>query len=525
MPFRYGDGTLYGSGATYGAYLSTTRAVTFGFRVDWDNDGVLDGTNEVAYLDSSNTLQGRLLSWNIRVGRQFVFKSSSDGFEHVAPGTLEVELLDTDGRYDPYNTSSPLSGSLYKNQLVKFSVLSESTGTLYSAFTGYISNIKNVYGGAVQKAIIYVDGALTTLESESFSSIMVQDNTVDTIIGIALDSADYPLSSDLDSTVVDNVENHFFTQKSWGNSIHDLADSAFGVFYTDEDGTATYKSRVKTDISTQSITEDDIDYDYGVIAPAVREVIKNSIKAYYYPQETGSSVLVWTLSETFPLNIGDSVSFWVKFESNGRQVGASSAPAFSGLITQNEDGSGSSSSSITDEFVIGTGSGFFVNYGYLTLTNTSAINGYLTSGTLTFTTGYYEPSGRKLFTLSEDDTSISEYGRRELILDLPYAQNNNLAQEISDAILEKFKNPHIYPRFKFKRSDIDKQFTTPLFNLITVNFASKGITGEFRAGYIERSWSINDLNVIDSVYYLEPNLSVAAASAWTFPMTFPTIFT
>ena len=56
-------------------------------------------------------------------------------------------------------------------------------------------------------------------------------------------------------------------------------------------------------------------------------------------------------------------------------------------------------------------------------------------------------------------------------------------------------------------------------------FAQHGITGEFRAGHIERSWSINEPNVIDSIYYLEPNLSQAAAGTWTFPMTFPTIFT
>ena len=124
----------------------------------------------------------------------------------------------------------------------------------------------------------------------------------------------------------------------------------------------------------------------------------------------------------------------------------------------------------------------------------------------------------------EDADSISLYGRRNFELNTEWIQSVATAQEYAANIISKFSLPRAFPRFKFKRSSIDKQFTSPLFNLMTVNFSSKGITGEYRVGHIERSWNINEPNVIDSIYYLEPNLSVAAASTWVFPTTFPTVF-
>lgn len=524
MPFRYGDGTLYGSGALYGAYLSTTKTVSFSLRIDWDNDGVLDGTNEVAYLDESGALKGRMTAWRIRLGREFVFNSSGDGFEHAIPGTLEIEVLNQDGRYDPYNLDSPLADYLYKNQLVEFKVLSESTGTLYPAFYGYIYDIKPIYG-TVDKATIYVDGAMNKLNSAIYSIVEEAAQYDDRIVD-ALTAAGWDGGTNIDTTVSDSMNYHWFSGKTAIEEINDLADAAFGIFWIGEDGTANYVSRIGGDSSTQAITEADIDYEYRIQAPAPREVIKNSVKIYsnapvYHELETA-----WSLNEVpFTLSgIGVKYYFWAKLSYNGSPaayINGSGASASGVSVNTLADGSGTTLTNATD-YLVALESNHSETL-YLSIKNLYGPDIYIISWDVI--PGQFLATGDKTFVLSEDADSIASYGNSEINFDSRWVQNQNTASEYAANILEKFSTPRPFPRFKFKRSSIDKQFTSQLFNLITIAFDSKGITGEFRVGHIERSWSVNEPNVIDSVYYLEPNLSVAAASTWTFPMTFPTIFT
>jgi hypothetical protein len=99
-----------------------------------------------------------------------------------------------------------------------------------------------------------------------------------------------------------------------------------------------------------------------------------------------------------------------------------------------------------------------------------------------------------------------------------------VAQEQAENLLSKFSQPKAFPRIKFKRSSITKQYTTDLFGLITIDFTSFNITGEFRVGYIDRSWDIQSPNVIDTVVYFEPNLNIGTGATWIFPMSFPTTF-
>ena len=526
MPFRYGDGTLYGSGATYGAYLSTTRTVTFGFRVDWDNDGVLDGTNEVAYLDSGGALKGRMLSWRVKLGREFVFNSSGDGFEHAIPGTLEVEMLNDDGRYDPYNLSGPLVDYLYKNQLVEFTALSETTGTNYPVFYGYITDIKPAYG-AVDKVTIYVEGAMNKLNSSLYSEVS-ETVQYDNQISAALTAAEWAGSTNIDTTSSDTMDYHWFSGNPAIDEINDLADAAFGLFWVGEDGTANYISRIPGDSSTQTITEADIDYSYKIQTPAPREVLRNSITVYSNKPILMNTGSVWTLNEVpFTLSgIGVKYYFWAQLTYNGKP--AAYMPSSGGgsgagqlIVNTAADGSGTVLTNVTD-YLIGLETNNSVEL-YLSIINLYGPDIYITQWE--FHPGEFLAIGDGTFKLLEDSASIAAYGKSELKFSSPWIQSQNAADEYGQIILDKFSIPRAFPRFKFKRSAIDAQFTSPLFNLITVNFSTKGITGEFRVGHIERAWNVNEPNVIDSIYYLEPNLSVAAASTWTFPTTFPTIFT
>jgi hypothetical protein len=215
--------------------------------------------------------------------------------------------------------------------------------------------------------------------------------------------------------------------------------------------------------------------------------------------------------------VGDPI--WATFTYNGRPVPATSvtSPAATTDYTANDaaDGSGTNR---TGNFTFSTTA--FSTSAKLVPTN-SGSSAYIT---LLKIRADIIKTDEYTYAEYEDTDSINTYGERSITINTDWLQNLNSANEYAQILVGRFKNPRAFPRFKFKRSEIDLQFTTPLFNLIQVNFDTFGVTGEFRAGYIERSWNISDMNVIDSVYYLEPNTTTSSGSTWIFPMTFPTTF-
>lgn len=505
---RYGDGSLYGTpGLTYGE-ATVNRALTWGVIVDWDEDGSFTGENEA---------EGRLQDISIRMGREFVLSSSGDGFLHPDEGTLQLDMLDTAGRYDPYNLSSPLAGYLYKNQKVKVVLRSESTGTIYNVFTGYIADIRPDYG-IPQKATIYVDGAATRLK-KNIKSTVYTDAQYDAQISEALTLAGWTGNTDIDTTVSDQMAFHWFSDKQAITEIQEITDAAFGLFWISENGTATYRSRVNPDTSTQGITEADIDYAYRIRVPAPREVLRNKAKVYAKTRTAVSNAEVWRMVGTPLIGSGAGDPIWASFTYNGQPVPATSltSPVETTDYTANDNADGSGTNR-TSNFTFSTTA--FSTSAKLVPSN-SGSSAYITllklRANIIVTDEY-------TYAEYEDTDSVTSYGEREIVINTDWLQDLNAANEYAQILVGRFKNPRAFPRFKFHRSDIDKQFTTPLMNLITINFSSFGVTGEFRAGYIERSWSIQEPNVIDSVYYLEPNTTTGSGDTWVFPMTFPTIF-
>lgn len=505
---RYGDGALYGTdGLTYGE-STVNRSLSWGVLVDWDEDGVFTGENEA---------NGRLQNLSLRMGREFVLSSSGDGFLHPDEGTLQLDMKDIDGRYDPYNLDSPLAGYLYKNQKVKVIIRSESSGTQYSVFTGYISDIRPDYG-VVQKATIYVNGAATKLK-KNIKSTVYTNAQYDTQISNALTLAGWTDSTDIDTTVSDQMAYHWFSDRQAITEIQEITDAAFAFFWIAEDGTATYRSRINPDVSTQTITEAEIDYNHRIKVPAPRDVLRNKAKVYARTRTAVTNAEVWRMTDAPLVSSGVGDPIWATFTYNGKSVPATSvtSPVTTTDYTANDSADGSGVNK-TLNFTFSTTS--FSTTAKLIPTNVG-VSAYITllklRANIIVTDEY-------TYAEYEDSDSITAYGEREIVINTNWLQDLNAANEYAQILVGRFKNPRAFPRFKFKRSEIDKQFTTPLLNLITINFSSFGVTGEFRAGFIERSWSIQEPNVIDSVYYLEPNTTTGSGSTWVFPMTFPTIF-
>ncbi|HEY3312026.1 MAG TPA: hypothetical protein VGK00_10335 [Anaerolineales bacterium] len=92
---------LYGSALEH-PYVSTLGRVMWMIQVDWDRDGLFSGTIEPQAISKLHVVRGR--------GRRF----RKDGLGQLQPGNerFEIEIIDPAGRYDSFNTSSPVYSAL-----------------------------------------------------------------------------------------------------------------------------------------------------------------------------------------------------------------------------------------------------------------------------------------------------------------------------------------------------------------------------------------------------------------------------
>src|SRR5689334_13570193 len=84
--------------------------------VDWDGDGIYDGSNEGYYAVGMKVTRGRRSY--IKVGGD----GKAEGFEPVRLGTCVITLDNTSRRYDPFNTSSVLYPNVLPGRFIRVRV-------------------------------------------------------------------------------------------------------------------------------------------------------------------------------------------------------------------------------------------------------------------------------------------------------------------------------------------------------------------------------------------------------------------
>lgn len=123
-------GTLAGS-TTLAGFLSlpTSALYSWSFYVDWDGDGVYE-SNE----------GGRMIGLDVRRGRSDTVAPQGGGWLDYEEGVAIVRLDNSDGRYDAWNTASPLYGELYPGRRCYVEV----SGPTWSQriYTGVIDDIR-----------------------------------------------------------------------------------------------------------------------------------------------------------------------------------------------------------------------------------------------------------------------------------------------------------------------------------------------------------------------------------------------
>lgn len=467
-----------------------TKTLTWYLGIDWDNDGTY--TEETANLVGLST----------RRGREYFLKSNGAGFEPVMVGEMLATLNNLDGRYDPYNSSSPI----YPNVLpgAKFMLQVTYGVTTYDVMRGEIADIAPVGGATERVKLLGYDGG-EYLRNVGVLTTLQENIYVHAAIEAVLTAANWDGGTALD-TWTDVIPYWWASGRSAAKEIDDLNDAAIGQFYIAADGTAKYYSRLRSKSVVETITEAEI--LKGIDLPQPWEVVRNDVSMFVRTRVLQTSGDLWSLDDKPLVRAGESLSLWVQFQFDNDDVPAKNVinPAATTDYTMYSTPSGGTN--LTANFTVTPT--IYADRAKLAISNGGAVDGYIT---LLKIRG--QALSASLVQLNQQDSaSIARYRKREFKIDNNWLQTISIATDMLGLISGALDEPMVYPTVRL----VDQptlQFTPDLFSLVGLNLPSKDISGYYDLAYIQHDWLTGTGDLVQTMFRFEER--VMANNYWFFP--------
>ncbi len=495
MYVRYGDPAYpYNTPSRlYGAGSESDGITRWAIEVDWNNDGIFDGSNEAKYTIGLSTDRGR---------QSYIRVSDDDkavGFEHVQIGRAVITFKNLNDRFTPGNTSSDLYPNVQRGRAVR--IRSFYNGVFKPIMAGKIADVK-VFTGKRNQVQLVVEGAMKKLATAD-TKISVQQNVdIDDAIGLILDEAGWPTLWGRSLEDTSDVLSYWWSNNKAITEINNLADAELGVFFEAADGKATYYSRHHSNTPILTLTQEELSTDIEELQP--REVIRNKINVISHPPILRTSVVLWTLADTPLILAGESLNsgngVFATYQYNNNAVSAvnviTPAPTTDYLVNTAPDGSGidlTSSCTVTEFTDFGTASKIIIE-------NNSLFDGYLVL--LKVRGDAIDQSSPSRVTI-EDTDSQDDFEVLEFTLDSEWLQSTGLANDIARWLNSFMPLPQNFLRVKLRgRPDI--QYEADLFSVVDQSIAKKGIDRNFKIIFIKHNWINDNGQDVETTWYYEP---------------------
>lgn len=477
-------------------YLTITYELyAYNLDIDWMADGLYQ--NETT----------RMKSFRARRGRNNIL--SDAGFVQPEPGEFIATLDNYDGRYDPYNASSPLTGYILPNRTMK---LSRNYGGInYPVFAGtlvdirpegfdqvtiramddlYFLNKQNCDNYALQTAVNVVDAIAILMNMADLAFEGTSGWTFSTTLGI---------TSFLGSTYIEN--NGDTIPYWWPNpdhsilrELHDIAAAFAATVFFAADGTFNYAIRNIPAGTRYSITQAELGKDIQLVQPW--DELYNSIRIAAAPRVSGDTAEMWRLGDASATILPEATkTVWAEFAYNGERC-----PALE-IITQ-DTSDYTASTAIT-----------IVKTDYTTEAKLAITNDDTTSTcalTMMRLRGVMLPAPNKTYIEDEDTASVVSYGKRSINIQSPWLQDSAVAEYYGDWLLPYASEVKRVLKARIMERP-EYQFGAELMDKIAVTVAQKSISGNYLLGQIEHNWTPDQGCV--STLRLEP---VPTTEYWTF---------
>lgn len=488
---EYGDGSLYGA---------TTDAETLAWDVsfDWDGDGIFE-SNESHHLKGVKVTRGR----------QGMMNENGVGFREIPTGRAVLSFHNYDGRYDAWNTSSPIYPSVNYGVEVMIRVRKLDAATVYPVMRGIVTGITpSGYGSRPQVDFTVLDG-LAYLRNTYSRVAMQQDVTVDEAILLVLAGAKYEWGVNLDAT----SETIAYWWSS-GNTLamtelENLVTSFLGYFFADRENKARFIARGTPYALVDTLEQYELLKDVG--NPQPYDIYRNVVRLKVHPRVSASSGTIFELKGKVPaIPAGQTLILFGDYSYDGNAVPAVNVitPVATTDFTLNSqsDGLGTDLTSSATLYFYDFGNTF-----KMALTNGSASAAYVTLFKVRGDAVYETDTAD--VTYPNDADTVSQ--PRELFIDLVWQQDINVAQDIAAVQGAFWATLHPLPIVKIDTRP-ELQFGLELFDVVEVNLAKLGLSyATYRVGGIEHSTygSDNCQNVLTTIW-LEPYVSAGDYMQW-----------
>lgn len=495
---RYGS-TIYNE-SLYGSTAGTTNLL-WGLEIDWDGDGYFDGANEAQYM--------RNLFW--RRGRMHYVRPDGNGFEQPEQGYASFELINTDGRYDPNNTASPLYPNVEPGKYVQIKVKNGASNDSNPIFSGKIETIEPIDSGNAVMITAY-DG-IKLLNEVSVTTELNANIGTGVAVAECLSDAGWP------STWAQDIDTGNETIPYWWvkgekavKAIDEISMFENGRYAVLGDGTFKFTQRSSPTASVVTITQSDMLKDIRLSQPW--EVVRNVVRVHAYTKIEQSTAALWTLNDKPLVAAGDTLELWGRFAYNNRPVAGANviSPEATTDYTMNTlaDGAGTD---LTASFTVTPS--IFAETVKLTIKNNSASEGYVTLLKIRGN-AIDSPDG----TYVENDNSGTAV-KRLFTVDTPWMQTIYSAKSRASYLQRILNQNRQFPIFQLE-SQPSKQFQFDLLDRITVQIDKYTINTDYIVGGIEGQWLSDTGQAVLTTVYVET--FPTQSSYWVFTTTFPTRF-
>jgi hypothetical protein len=475
----------------YGEDVSTANL--WALEVDWTGNG-FSGANEAS----------RMVACSVSRGRNYLLNRDGNGFQRVQPGRMSVTLDNRDGRYDPYNTTSPIYPYVIPGKRFRLRVKNGTAGMLYYVMTGFIEDIQPV-SGREQVLITGVDALELFSNQDIITSQVYEAIRIDDAIETILDAAGWNNYS-VDA-LSDTIAYWWVDNRSVVNAIGELEDASLGTFFVSNDGVAKYYSRRRSAAEVLALQSDDILREIKVSQPW--ETVRNSIELVVNPRVEQSNAELWALQGQPSVVAGSSLEIWAAYQYDNESVPAIDVTAPSSDFAVNTASDGSGTDLTTDCSVAITA---FPETAKLIVTNGSGSDGYVISLKVW---GKSVIMPNPVIIRDTDPASIAIYDTRKFQIDSTWLQDSNIAIDLASVLVSLLADARKNPTVRIEaRPDI--QFLVDLFDRIALEIPYLNIDSAYRVGAIEHEWIENNGQSVLTTLSLEPIIDTSA-SYWTFP--------
>ena len=483
--------------AKYGA--ATLDAPLFALEIDWNNDGLFDGTNEAPFLHALSVTRGR----------PYYIKKDGTGFERLSVGKLSGMFNNFDGRFNVENVSSPYYPYIPVGKEMRLRVRTPSEQR-FAVFAGMVEDLVPDSKIASTAAITAEDG-VRLLKQEGSIAVQTSIRT-DEAIPLMLTDIGWPSRWGSDIDIGADVRDYWWLDReSVLEAIHDLADSELGSVWIGADGKLKFRSRYTSIPIVASLTAGD--FLLGSIeTPRPWEMVRNSLRVNVYPPVLETAVEVWKWQEIPLIAAGGSRTVFTPFTYNGENVPVESlvAPVATTDYTANSlaDGSGTN---LTANFSV-TVLDQFSGTAKLLIANNGGTGGYPTLMRLR-ANAITVPN--QTFVEALDSTSIARYQRRTFEMAIRWFQSSEVAQGLTDFMVSFLSTPRLFVKATI-RNNPDLQFGIDLGEAVDLYLPDVGIDGVYRVAWLQHKSRDRGLRVFDTTILFEPFPDLSGAY-WQFP--------